>query len=111
MGLMALHIAQGRKFPSFFYGQAYMGTLEAYLAAPWFVAVGPSLFGLRAAVILLNVAFLASMYRFARLVYGKRIALWTVLLLALASAPVRVVKAVGGYAETLLFGSLVFLLA
>lgn len=110
MGLMALHIAQGRHFPSLFYGQAYMGTLEAYLAAPWFVAFGPSLFGLRAAVILLNVAFVVSMYLFARLVYGNRIALWTVLLLALALIPVRVVKAVG-YAEILLFGSLVFLLA
>ena len=40
MGLAALHIAQGRDFPVWFYGQRYMGTLEAYLAAPVFALAG-----------------------------------------------------------------------
>src|SRR5512139_1979664 len=42
MGLAALHIARGEDFPVWFYGQAYMGTLEAYLAAPLFAVAGPS---------------------------------------------------------------------
>jgi len=33
MGLMALHIAHRGEFPVFFYGQYYMGTLEAYIGA------------------------------------------------------------------------------
>ena len=33
MGLMALHIAYRGEVPIFFYGQGYMGALEAYLPA------------------------------------------------------------------------------
>nr|WP_181726564.1 hypothetical protein [Micromonospora provocatoris] len=40
MGLAALHIARGDGFPVWFYGQAYMGTLEAYLAAPLVALAG-----------------------------------------------------------------------
>src|SRR5262245_56727648 len=32
-GLMALHISERGAHPIFFYGQTYMGALEAYLAA------------------------------------------------------------------------------
>ena len=33
-GLMAKHIAEGRAFPLFMYGQTYMLAAEAWLAAP-----------------------------------------------------------------------------
>ena len=49
MGLAALHIARGEDFPVFFYGQEYMGTLEAYLAAPLVALFGPSVLGAAAA--------------------------------------------------------------
>ena len=39
VGLMARHILQGER-PIFFYGQAYMGSLDAFL-----IALGFSLFG------------------------------------------------------------------
>ena len=31
VGLMAMHILEGRELPVFFYGQDYLGALEAYL--------------------------------------------------------------------------------
>jgi predicted membrane-bound mannosyltransferase len=41
IGLMALHIAYHGEAPIFFYGQGYMGTLEAYLPALLFYLFGP----------------------------------------------------------------------
>src|SRR5204862_96146 len=41
MGLAAVHIGAGHDQPVWFYGQAYMGTLEAYLAAPFVALFGP----------------------------------------------------------------------
>ncbi len=43
VGLMAAHIAQGKHFPVFMYGQGYMGAGEAYLAALFFKLFGRSL--------------------------------------------------------------------
>ena len=47
VGLMAMHIAEGREFPVFFYGQHYLGALESYLAAMGFAVWGPSPMALR----------------------------------------------------------------
>ncbi len=47
MGIMAMHIAYHGEHPIFFYGQHYMGTLEAYLAAAFFHLLGASVFSLR----------------------------------------------------------------
>ncbi|MBW1712836.1 MAG: hypothetical protein JRJ59_06795 [Deltaproteobacteria bacterium] len=41
-GLMGLHIAQGRHYPLYFYGQGYLGAAETYLAAGLFALFGPS---------------------------------------------------------------------
>lgn len=40
VGLMALDIARGRRFPIFFDGQRYMGAVEAYVAAAFVRAFG-----------------------------------------------------------------------
>ncbi|WFF00688.1 hypothetical protein [Micromonospora sp. WMMD964] len=103
MGLAALHIARGEGFPVWFYGQQYMGTLEAYLAAPVFaVAGGPSLFGLRLPTLLLYAVFLLLAWRLTLRLTGDRwFGLLVVALLALGSD--RIVKnqliAGGGYPE------------
>ncbi|MFI7663113.1 hypothetical protein ACIBTW_29955 [Micromonospora parva] len=103
MGLAALHIARGEGFPIWFYGQQYMGTLEAYLAAPVFaVAGGPSLFGLRLPTLALYALFLLLAWRLTLRLTGDRwFGLLMVVLLALGSD--RVVKnqliAGGGYPE------------
>ncbi|MGW3784111.1 hypothetical protein ACWD5Z_05975 [Micromonospora chokoriensis] len=103
MGLAALHIARGEGFPVWFYGQQYMGTLEAYLAAPVFaLAGGPSLFGLRLPTLALYAVFLLLAWRLTlRLTGDCWFGLLVVALLALGSD--RIVKnqliAGGGYPE------------
>ncbi len=113
MGLEAMHIAFRGEHPVFFYGQNYMGVLEAYLAAGFFHLFGVSLFSLRLGLILLFLLFLLSMYRLTSLLYSKKLALVTLLLLSFGSSDVFIqeLRAVGGAVETLLFGSLALLLA
>ncbi|MGN9808819.1 hypothetical protein ACTMSW_05595 [Micromonospora sp. BQ11] len=102
MGLAALHIAQGQDFPVWFYGQRYMGTLEAYLAAPVFALAGPSTLGLRLPTLALYAIFLVLAWRLTiRLTADRWFGLLVVVVLALGSD--RVVKnqliAGGGYPE------------
>ncbi|RMF23181.1 MAG: hypothetical protein D6760_05960, partial [Deltaproteobacteria bacterium] len=47
VGLMGKHILEGRSLPVFFYGQHYLGALEAYLAALSFAIFGVSITSLR----------------------------------------------------------------
>ncbi len=113
MGEMALHIAYRGDYPIFFYGQYYMGALEAYLAAGLFHLFGVSLFTLRLSLVFLFALFLISMYLLACLLYTKNLALFSTLLLSLGANLViyRELQAIGGYPETLLFSSLALLLA
>lgn len=100
-GLVALHIAQGRGWPIYLYGQHYMGVVESYLAAPLFVVFTPSWLLLRLPLLLLYALFLVLAYRLTRELYSPWLATVTVGLLALGSE--RVVRdqmtAVGGRAE------------
>ena len=113
MGIMARHIAFRGEHPVLFYGQNYMGAIEAYLGAMFFRLFGSSLFTLRLSVILLDVLFLASMYLLTSLLYTKNMALVVVALLSLGSNAIfmRELYATGGSTQTLLFGALSFLLA
>lgn len=113
IGQMAMNIAYRGEHPVFFYGQEYMGALQAYLAAGLFHLFGVSLFTLRLALLLLYVPFMITMYLFATLLYNKYVGLVTISLLALGSNLViyRQLQAIGGYPDTLLFGSLALLLA
>lgn len=113
MGEMAMNIAFRGEHPVFFYGQDYMGALQAYLAAGLFRLFGVSLFTLRLGLVFLFALFLISMYLMASLLYTKKLALFSIFLLSLGANSVlyREVQAIGGYAETLLFGSVALLLA
>jgi len=113
MGIIALHIAYHGEHPLMFYGQDYMGTLEAYLAALFFHLLGgPSLFALRLGVVLMVMGFFMTMYLLSSLLFSKKLALITLALLSVGSIPylTRQMLATGGSAETLLFGSLALLL-
>lgn len=113
IGLMAVHIAYRGEHPVFFYGQHYMGSLEAFLAAPLFSLFGPSTFSLRLGVVCLYILFLISMYLLTRLLFSKQLALATLILLSLGSSVLlqRELETIGGYQETIFFGSVAFLLA
>lgn len=113
IGLMARHIAYNGERPVEFYTRNYLGAVEAYLGAVFFRLFVPSLFTLRLGIILLYALFLVSMYLLVSLLYTKKLALFTLILLALGSSAMflRELYATGGSTETLLFGTLAFLLA
>ncbi|WP_027659088.1 hypothetical protein [Salinispora fenicalii] len=114
MGLAALHIGQGQGFPIWFYGQAYMGTLEAYLAAPLVALTGPSTLALRLPTLALYAVFALLAWRLTlRLTGDHWYALLVTVLLAFGSD--RIVKnqliAGGGYPEMNAAGVALALLA
>src|SRR3989442_2282307 len=54
VGIQAEHILRG-ELPIYFYGQPYLGSVEAYLIALLFAVFGPSVWTLRAEPILLSL--------------------------------------------------------
>ncbi len=113
MGIMALHIAYHGEYPLFFYGQGFMGSLEAYLAAIVFHLIGPSVFALRVGTLCMFACFLVSMYLLTRLLYSQQLGVVTLLILSFGTAEMvfHQIEAAGGYPETLLFGTLLLLYA
>lgn len=108
VALMARHILQGER-PWFFYGQAYMGSLDAYLIAGAFSLLGESVLSIRVVQIILYTGTLLTSYPVARrITSSRRVALLTVLLLAFPPVLLTLYTTVtlGGYGETLLIGNL-----
>src|SRR6185437_1490560 len=64
VGIQAEHILRG-DFPTYYYGQAYMGSLETYLIAILFRLFGPSPWAMRAVPILLALALVYLTWRLA----------------------------------------------
>lgn len=113
MGLMSLHIANRGEWPLFFYGQSYMGTIQAYLGALMFHLFGVSVLSLRLGLLLLYILYLIVMYLLMRALYDGAFALVGLALLD-GGGPDLLrpqLLALGGYPETLLFGALALLLA
>ena len=104
VGLMAMHIREGRALPIFFYGQHYLGALEAYLAALSFSLFGASLLALRATTFAVSLGLLWAVYAFARRAYSTAAARWATTLVALS--PMYFLqwnlKARGGFVEHIL---------
>lgn len=113
MALMAKHILTHGERPIFFYGQAYMGTIEAYLGALMFALLGVSSFALKCGLILLYAAFMVTMYLLLSQLFTRGWALCGLVLLSLSDDDMlyHQLEAYGGYLETLLFGALTLLLA
>jgi hypothetical protein len=113
VGLMARHILAG-EVPVFFYGQAYMGSLDALLVAGAFRLWGESVGAIRVVQSLLYGATVATTIVLAWRIHRN---LWLAgaagLLLAIPSANTTLYTTVslGGYGEALLIGSLLMLLA
>src|SRR5258708_26864182 len=111
LGLIALHIAYHGQFHIFFYGQSFLGPLEAYVGAVIFLLSSPTVFSLRLGMILLFILFLVSMFLLTSLLYTKKLALFTLVMLSLGSPEVllRELAAQGGHPETPLFGAVIVL--
>ena len=111
VALMARHILRGER-PLFFYGQAYMGSLDAYLVAGAFALLGESVWAIRVVQTMLFVATLATGYYVAlRLTGDHCTALLTTLLLAFPPVLLTLytTASLGGYGEALLAGNLLLL--
>lgn len=122
IGLMAKHILRG-EFPLFFYGQAYMGSLDAILVAISFLIFGQTVEAIRLTQIALSLGVLVTSYTLAfRLTqrdardfpdYLPHIA-GTVTSLLLALPPVLyslyTTATLGNYVETLLLNNVIWLL-
>jgi hypothetical protein len=111
VGLMARHILLRDEHPIFFYGQYYLGPLQAYAAALMFAIFGSSQLTLRLVVLPLTIGFFAAMYALGRAAYGRAVGLLVLAWLAFGPpyATLRELVAVGGHQEMLLFAALLLL--
>jgi hypothetical protein len=81
-GLMGLAVLRG-DFPVYFFGQPFMGALDAYLAAPLYLTFGPSVRTLKVLPLVLVLAWMALTVCLAWQGFGRRAATFTAALLAL----------------------------
>jgi 4-amino-4-deoxy-L-arabinose transferase-like glycosyltransferase len=108
VALMGRHILQG-EIPIFFYGQAYMGSLDAFLVALSFLIFSEQVNAIRYVQILLYVGVLLSTFWLSVIIFRSRMAgLYSVILLAIPTVNVTLYTTVslGGYGEALLIGNL-----
>jgi hypothetical protein len=113
VALMARHILQGAR-PVFFYGQHYMGSLDAYLIAGAFAVLGEQVWAIRLVQGLLYLGTLGTTVLLGREAFQS----WKTGLLAAALLAIPTVNltvyttaTLGGYGETLLLGNLILWLA
>ncbi len=108
VGLMGLHITEGLPVPTFYYGQAYMGSLEAILASVYFTLFGLNNWALKLVPFTFSLLHIFSSYLLGFII-GKR-AGGRIAALYVALAPCSLIiwssKARGGFIETLFFGSI-----
>src|SRR5579863_4848061 len=98
LGLMALHIAYHGAHPLLYYGQDYLGSLEAYLGAGFFHLFGPSTTSLRLGLIPIFGLFLTCLYLLGALLYSKGLAIFSIAVVGLGAPDVllRQLMAAGG---------------
>jgi hypothetical protein len=81
-GLMGLAVLRGQ-FPVYFFGQPFMGALDAYVAAPVYLTLGTSFATLKLLPVLLSITWMGLAARLAWDMAGPRAAGWTAILLAI----------------------------
>jgi len=113
VALMARHILHGEG-PVFFYGQAYMGSLDAFLVAAGFWLFGEQVWVIRLVQALLYTGTLVTTVWLGSAGFGShKTGLLAAALLAIPSVNVTLytTASLGGYGEALLIGNLLLLSA
>lgn len=111
VGLMARHTLQG-EWPTFFYGQAYMGSLDATLIALGFALFGSKVVVIRAVQIALYCGTIISAAYLAKLIFrSERVGILTAVIMAIPNVNTTLYTTVslGGYGEALLIGNLLMI--
>ncbi|MFZ6018414.1 MAG: hypothetical protein ACOYXO_02305, partial [Chloroflexota bacterium] len=111
VGLMARHILMGEK-PIFFYGQAYMGSLDAFLVAGIFKIFGQGVWGIRLVQIILYLFTILTSYWVGYLFFDSyRAGLIAAFLMAVppVNTTLYTTVSLGGYGEALLIGNLILI--
>lgn len=105
VGLMAMEIQKGNHF-AFYWGQGYMGSLEAYVAALFFSFFGATPPVLKMVPAMFFLAAAVFHYLFAKRIMGRGIALMSFGLLFISPSVFSVwtVAPRGGYMESLALG-------
>ncbi len=111
VALMARHILQGER-PVFFYGQAYMGSLDAFLVAIGFIVFGQQVWVIRLVQGILYLGTMVTTAILGRQVFASwKIGVMAMLLLAIPTVNVTLytTASLGGYGEALLLGNLMLI--
>jgi len=110
VALMARHILQGAR-PVFFYGQAYLGSLDAWLIAFAFLILGQSVLAIRIVQTVLYLGTILTTYLLGLKIFDKWVAASAALLLAIPTVLVTLytTATLGGYGEVLLIGNILLL--
>lgn len=112
VALMARHILAGSR-PVFFYGQAYMGSLDAYLVAAGFALAGEQVWVIRAVQTALYLGTIGTTIALGKAAFGSwRVGVAAGWLLAIPSVNVALytTASLGNYGEALLLGNGLLLL-
>ena len=113
VALMARHILTGER-PVFFYGQAYMGSLDAFLVAGGFLVFGTQVWVIRLVQTLLYLGtVLTTAWVGAKAFDEPRVGILAAGILAIPTVNMTLytTASLGGYGEALLLGNLVLLQA
>jgi 4-amino-4-deoxy-L-arabinose transferase-like glycosyltransferase len=112
VALMARHILRG-ELPIFFYGQAYMGSMDAWLVAGGFRIFGEEVWVIRLVQSLLYAGTILTTFWIGQVIFHNRYAGYiAALLLAIPTVNLTLYTTVslGGYGEALLLGNIVLLM-
>ena len=113
VALMAKHMTEGADFPVFYYGQAYMGSLEAMAGALFCFLFGTSGFMVSLGTALLGWLGMLAVFAWARDAHSPRAGLAAMALYAIGTPEFLhyQVSPRGGYTATILLSTLVLWLA
>ena len=112
VALMARHILAGER-PVFFYGQVYMGSLDAFLTAAGFSVFGEQVWVIRMLQTLLYSGTIISTVSIAKAGFGSRksgLIAAALLAIPVVNVTLYTTASLGGYGEALLLGNLIVLL-
>jgi len=113
VGIMAKHIAEGRDYPVFYYGQSYMGSLEPMVNALFYRLSGNTSFGVCLGTAWLGFLLLPVIYAMTRDIKNRDAGLAALLFSIIGSSTYYLFLSMprGGYASMVLLGTLTLWLA